>query len=114
VIVGVMPDTMPEKSNPWSSMRVPIDPGAKTIFWAEAAPSSSTADPLINADPLPLTLPSTVTLPPLAHNVPVLTTSLRMKSPPVPVASRIPELTTALALVSITSGCFRWRRWCLR
>lgn len=51
---------MPEKSNVWSSASVPVDLAAKLTFSADAAANSNVADPLIVADPVPLTLPSTV------------------------------------------------------
>ena len=58
--------------------------------------------PEIRAEPLPLTSPSSVTLPPLAHSRPSLATSLCTTRPPLPVASSVPVLTMVLPPVSMT------------
>ena len=59
----------------------------------------------VTADPDPLTLPWTVTLPPFAQMEPEFTTSLSMINPPLPVASSVPEFVIGFAPVSTMSGC---------
>ena len=61
------PDTLPVKSPELSSLSVPLAAWAKLTSSDTSPANSSVADPLINADPVPLTAPSTVTFPPFAQ-----------------------------------------------
>ena len=79
-------------------------PAPSVMSSPNTPPISKVATPSISAEPVPLTLPSIVILPPFAHSSPELAISLWIARPPLPVAPSVPELMTTFAPVSIVSA----------